>query len=1004
MQNVILLVVLFVSIPFVQASTLQVQLSGKDRVNGYAKSNDELVLDVFAAIEGDASITPEQVRINVEGATLFPSACKPKEGGSQCSYSEPIVNRKGAVSYSVSLADDSGAVVADAGQTLIIDDEKPVIVSFQTAPERIVLGAFTIEYSVQDGTSTACSGIKSAKVYIKETKETVAEKTFEPENCGVQDVLAYEYKGKSGEFNLCLSAKDWLGQETEACRQLVADTEPPVFVSAGLYSNMTPTQFVGQDGGTLSVGVTLNDAAGIKPENVLVNLEKLTGNAGDVRSATRVLKNVFLVDNVMVSPAFMCTGRVTATDEAGNTLQKDFECKLAIDKEGPEPLTITTNLKGPDGELLLNQNGTITVTISENAVLLPEKVFMNLYTITGESKAKADRCWQDGVWKCSWGPLEVKGKGGQTVELLEESTDTFGNRFTKSLKEEVDITDLVVGITELQHSPRFVSSADDLTFSFFVVPLGIQPKVDVNVSSISRAAGMKTAKCEESIGKWQCGLTVVNLKPTNDSVPVQFFLSDDSGNKYTTTYPVDIFEADPEKKDFFRISAIKIQPSSGIDRKTAGIVPYPITLQPFLQSTDPGANVASFSITCDEKQLVVPPQVLNPESKQPLILLKFDPAVAEENATELVKMPCVAKILAKKERTVFTTPEVENFTARIPLYNNPLGTIDETTQKKIESVNLQIKNIKDKISEWAGVNKVLGKIGGIGQTIAQVDAAMSIATIALWVVAMVLKAIIPAAGIAVWTPTCYVNDVLNVYIIKLVVWPPAYVGNPLIKMASIVNSCQMCRHTGEYTVKIDKLTGALVTDVDKAEGVQTTINAFSQYLWEPHKSIHVASLCFCPAGIEYNLRKQKQLYCIYRNCIRENSQKGLPLTGCEQTLKEQNCLYVDSAGWKVAGGGGVARLFARMALLAIEKIPEVLAGVLWQALCHPLLGVFQTSFNALAIGGCANGPDTMDSVKLVLCAGISAPSMLLETEFFSDNRFNWDQYTGDLEGADYCGE
>ncbi len=277
MKSIMLLALIFsltlvVSLPFVQASTLQIKLlSGKDKINGYAKSNDELVLEALAAIDGDNAITPEQVRISVGSAVVFPQKCRQNEKEFLCTYNEPIVNRKEANTYGVILVDDAGENILQAGQSLVIDDEPPAIIAFDS--QEITGGAGTIEYNIQDGNYiNSCSGVKNVRLSIADT--IISEKTFEQETCSAHEALAYEYK-QNGAEQLCITATDYLDQKTELCRKTIIDTEPPTLLSAGLYENGKQIKHIRPEGGLFSIGATLQDASSILPENIIFTLDKI---------------------------------------------------------------------------------------------------------------------------------------------------------------------------------------------------------------------------------------------------------------------------------------------------------------------------------------------------------------------------------------------------------------------------------------------------------------------------------------------------------------------------------------------------------------------------------------------------------------------------------------------------------------------------------------------------------------------------------------------------------
>jgi len=176
------------------------------------------------------------------------------------------------------------------------------------------------------------------------------------------------------------------------------------------------------------------------------------------------------------------------------------------------------------------------------------------------------------------------------------------------------------------------------------------------------------------------------------------------------------------------------------------------------------------------------------------------------------------------------------------------------------------------------------------------------------------------------------------------------------------------------------------------------LEQFTVYEWEPYKSIHVAQACLCPPAISYNLEKERQIKCIYRNCIEQNAEYGFPLSECEKTLKQQQCLYVDGAAWKIAGGNALAQIFSELTNLILKKLPVIYLGRAWQTLCDPDTGEFSKEAYPETFGK----PNTLSDWEVPLCAVTAGLQMLEETDYFSGNKYKWDQYMGKINGADYC--
>ena len=193
--------------------------------------------------------------------------------------------------------------------------------------------------------------------------------------------------------------------------------------------------------------------------------------------------------------------------------------------------------------------------------------------------------------------------------------------------------------------------------------------------------------------------------------------------------------------------------------------------------------------------------------------------------------------------------------------------------------------------------------------------------------------------------------------------------------------------------------------------------------------------CMCVPGIVYNMRKEMQVNCIYRNCIEQNAELGLPFDNCMQTYKEQNCLYVDGAAWRISGGTAIAPLLSQTLTMLFEQLPIMLASKAWSMVCDPdcgllreekgtedkktgetttkktedcgIEGMSSTSATGTSSSGASAYPDKcaydpLDDWAVPLCGVWAGTLMLQETDYFGNNKYPWNKYYAELEGENYC--
>jgi hypothetical protein len=123
------------------------------------------------------------------------------------------------------------------------------------------------------------------------------------------------------------------------------------------------------------------------------------------------------------------------------------------------------------------------------------------------------------------------------------------------------------------------------------------------------------------------------------------------------------------------------------------------------------------------------------------------------------------------------------------------------------------------------------------------------------------------------------------------------------------------------------------TDFFQDMGKSTTYQRIltpDEFTWDPFKSIHYAQACVCHRGIVYNWRKEKEITCAYKNCVKKHLELGLPVSSCDDMYKEMECLYVESAEYKLHGFNFWENLLDAsirvMIFFAANKVFEAICG------------------------------------------------------------------------------
>lgn len=507
---------------------------------------------------------------------------------------------------------------------------------------------------------------------------------------------------------------------------------------------------------------------------------------------------------------------------------------------------------------------------------------------------------------------------------------------------------------------------------------------------------------------------------------------------------------EPEKEiDFYTISGVSISPSKGFDRRVVLDMAYPVYLQPRIRQrqANPKITAAAKILLCTGEN-ISEIYMINENTNVPYIVVKSSPAIADMEKP--VKINCTIQLEIKQDKEIVGI-ELENFTVQIPVYNNPLGTVSDNAKAQIDAIEKRIQDLKKREEQWDKVNNIFANIVGIAQTIAQLDAEMNDLGAALWAIASVLDLL---EGVPYIGPVCaflasllwkymgctIINNTMHLNILRYL-WTPGIVGGEifsgdwtvaggrilatLIKTISALYSCQLCDYGSSlYSGLQSSIYGDMNIGIEGKRGKPTTLETFTVRNWEPYKSIHISMACMCLPGITYNMKKETQVSCIYRNCIKQSAELGLPFDSCQQTFKEQNCLFVDGAAWRIAGGTNLAFGLSQQLTYLFEHMPIIQLSRAWSKVCDPDCGLFSetekeegdkkakktdacgsygqsgSSENTAYPEECSANP--LDDWEVPLCSVWGGLMMQKETNYFSDNRNPWGKYNADLTGEDYC--
>lgn len=943
-----------------------------------------------------------------------------------------------------------------AVQNTANDTEPPEITYFTIYPATTAASAVEFEYEAQDfgakGESTQCSGIQKVEFYDAQTKQTITTANAEKNDCIVEDKLAYT-PTRAGKQTICAVAQDYTGKRsTPKCAELNSVQQAPEPQKTEFSIKGAPTEFASKDGTTVDLKLLFEDASIIDIDATKVNVEKITGVPNDWRDALKTDQNTVTVPSITTAKNFECKITLDITDNFGNNAKKEIQCELKIDTDAPTPTSLDSELQDTDGFNLVSTQGKtkIIATINEKGIGFAQnkKVYLDLSQINNNANAQADKCEKNtktDLWQCEWQVKATAKKGVHTIKILSDSEDDFGNKFTKDLKQDVDVTDTTLSILDVQYAPEFPTEQDELTIITSVPAQASKPIVTVDASEITANKAKKNAECELDASATRCTATFTNLLASAGEKQVTITVQDSKGNKQQTAKKIQIFEAETKTKDYFSFGGATIRPTRGIDRKTATITQYPVfvTINWLAKETD--LEIATQTINCDEKYLATAPEINGKDTKRPTIFFRTTTDVSDVKE-DSIKIKCTADLTIKKGKALYKKPETKEFTLTVPLYNTPLGTVGENIERTINQTTEQIKALGKKIDDVESTNRALGKSYGLLLFFLQmltffINLAVMVVATLIKLLDVLPKDFVEKTWNRMCTPTMKATRVILILASGGTLY--SFMGmdswlTSSIWMSAMIYSCKLCPTTklssdllltgevatklvGQYTpatlesagaatqtktlrpvgetladentinvAKIASVGSGAYLALQEQKGKPTQIQAAIDYEWEPKKSLPVAQNCFCLNGIEYNLRKEQQIMCIYKKCVKEHAKKGLPITNCGRALTEQNCMYVESAAWKLAGGKQTTEAITS-AVTNIIGLQPLNSGP--EHACTP---TSPPSLDDLCKGSVNNAQ------QMNQCGITNALSILQEMNFFAEKKQMWDLYNAELEGKDNC--
>ncbi len=1030
-QIALFMAFLILSIPVFSAQAYaftitRVTIAGSDGVEDVMKSDNDYFI---ATVSVSEEIDPDQLQISYTKDEAFDSC-----SGKECVYTSSQTDRAGQeMEYTIQLINAS-IIVDEVEGTILVDEEEPTIDSYTVEKSD---DDITISYEVTDTACEDCSicaGIDYLTLYQDDTEIQTINVASE---CSVEDEISTsvtELNLEDGDHELCLIAVDNVGHSSDdICEVVSVDRTGPHFETGSLEIKDSMSgnlvQYIGSDAVLVDVFINVTDDS--LSENTVVGdfslLNSVIGSTYEDMTADSCEQNnddetlwvcawyaVYIED---VSGSLTLT--FSATDNEGNEGTYSPTYTLTKDDSAPTVYRVYNEQESEDLYLKYGANSVYADFDATGSSFSFEQASLT-FSLASLTKKDATSCWENGsYWTCVWN-FSMSYSGTTESSLTIDAEDDAGNAMesyevdvaTDSEEPEILSISTSLDCPTASDTLEVVVNATDDSDDLYITFYGEDIRTD------DEPLTKECVKVDEDI--FTCTLYVDDFVSSPEDEDVKIEVSDNAGNIGDDEVDISVCELEGAGTPDFVTTYVGDVVE--VDKLTLSYIDYPLYV-PLTFSYTSAADIVSKTASCSDMGSVY----FMDQSETSSFMVVTIPAQAVPNATYSLNLDCSISFTMQYGDTVYSTPEVDEIEISVDLYGTPLGTIEQTIVDKIDGQRQGISEAQKDIDFWVGVNTFAGMICTIAQILAKVNAIYA-------GIRVVLTAIGSIPGLyEVASISNMIGDVIY-HIVTTYAWPVGTAGgfasigtpmsyfnygysqkigsfNPLGAIGiAIKNICIL--YSGKYCEGFSGLENKVVINAEEygdpayyeanyglephlAAQPDRNIQLFTD--WDPYKSIHTATSCLYLDAIIYNLRKERQINCMYTRCLEDNAENGLPIDVCDLQYKERECLYVDGAAWRAAGWKDIH--FVQVILnTAITNLDVFALSFGYYGFCGWYDTNMRSSFSFAKM--------TYESGNLPLmwaatsCHVYAGALTLTETNWFtSTTAFDFE---ANLEGTDYC--
>ncbi len=1072
-QTALFMTFLILTLPFFSAqayglSITKVTVVGGDGVEDVMTSdNDYFTATVQTSEEVDAddiqiSYTKDESFDECSGTTCTYTSSQTDRSGQEMDYTIQLLNN------SIVVDDVEGTILIDGEEPTIEefsldedDEEETLTLSYE------------VEDTACDDCD-GCSGIDYLVLYQDEveiqTINAASECSLEDE----LETSITELNLEDGDHELCLIAFDNVGYESDdACVAISVDSEGPHF-ETNSFQVVDPTTgnsvaYIGADAVLVDVYVNVTDVS-LSENTIVGDFSALNSIIGDsyadisANSCSEVDE-----DEEEGTTTYRCawysiyiegvSGTLTvafsAEDNEGNEGTYSPSFSVTQDDTAPTVVRVYNELGEEDIYLKSGTNSVYADFDPTGSSLSFEQAYLT-FGLASISEDDATDCWENGsYWTCVWN-FSMSYSGTASSSLFLDATDDAGNVMEQY---EVDVgtdsqepeilsistnLDCPTGSDVLEVTINATDDSDELYATFY----GEDVRTDDDPI---------TEECnfvdEETM---TCLLSVNDLVSYPEDEDVVIEVSDLAGNIAEEELDVSVCEL--EESGTPDLVTIYVDDDlTEVDKLTLSYIDYPLYV-PLTFSMSSSAHIVSKTGSCENIESV---SFIDTSETESLMVLTI-PSQVVPNATYVLNFDCQISMTMQYGENVYSNAEVEEVEISVDLYGTPLGSIESAIDANIKLQKYWIAEKQKDIEGLVWLNRILGVMCNLAGIMNKLNMIISGFRVLLTIVGVGAYKLAKTPATLIATPFYEFVAGFNVladrvnYIILTFIWPPGNMGGPagitspftklpaadilqqlptdapaanvkpnLLGIVGAIVKTGCIIYSGRYCEGYAGIENSILAEEAGSPGYYDAYYGGTQYAanpveaekkiqlfadWDPYKSIHTAKSCLYPDAIIYNMRKERQINCMYTTCLEENAKNGLLIDICDVQYKERECLYVDGAAWLALNRDWFFHFVELTLNTALANLDVFALTTTYYVTCKNYDAIVRNTpeFYAefYAINPYVPGAGFGGMLQNTACHAMSVTLSLAETRFFTEGfsstqLSDWD-FEANLEGTDYC--